>query len=131
MSKAAALPRKLAKEQRRYRESLASSISNKQRQFREQQQQRAQSVSQLCPFKTTMTQALSSRGQTPAPVTGLGKTWERRKVSQEWRTGTGSGRVSPQPVTPTTNSLVGAFPVVEPRTPLIVVEDKHPYAVAV
>jgi len=105
-------------------------LDAQQQQFREQQQQRAQSVSHLSPFKTAITQALSSRGQTPAALTGLGKTWERRKVGKEWRTGTGSGRISPQPVTPTTNSLAAAFPVVEPRTPLIVVEDKHPYAVA-
>ena len=38
--------------------------------------------------------------------------------------------MSPQPATPTTNPLVAALPVVEPRTPLIVVEDECPFDVA-
>jgi len=50
-------------------------------------------------------------------------------VSKERRTGAGSGRVSPQPATPTTNPLGADLPVVEPRTPLIVVEDERPFDV--
>ena len=50
-------------------------------------------------------------------------------VCKEPRTGAGSGCISPYPATPTTNPLVAALPVVEPRTPVIVVEDERPYAV--
>jgi len=63
-------------------------------------------------------------------ITRLGKAQERQKVSKEERTGTGSGRVAPQLETATTNALAAALPVVEPRTPVIVVEDERPYTVA-
>ena len=105
-------------------------LDAQQQQFREPQQQLAQSASRLSPFETAIAHALSSRGQTPAAVTGLGKARERRKASKERRTGAGSGCVSLQPATPTTNPLVAALPVVEPRTPLIVVEDERPFDVA-
>jgi hypothetical protein len=75
-------------------------------------------------------EALHSRRNSPAAVSGLGKGKEQQKVSKEWRIGAGSGRNSPQPATPTTNPLVAALPVVEPRTPVIVVEEERPYAVA-
>jgi len=38
--------------------------------------------------------------------------------------------VSPQPATPASNPQVAALLVVEPRTPLIVVEDERPFDVA-
>jgi len=105
-------------------------LDTQQPQFREQEQHVGQSTSRLSPFETTIAQALSSRGQTPAAVTGLGKPQERRNVTKEQRTGHGSGRVSPQPATSTTNPLVAALPVVEPRTLLTVIEDKCPFDVA-
>jgi len=81
-------------------------------------------------FETAIAEALSSRGQTPAAFSGQGKGRVRRKVSKEQRTGAGSGRVSSQPATPTTNPLVAALPVGETRTHLIVVENEGPYEVA-
>jgi len=105
-------------------------LDAQQQQFREQQQQLAQSASRLFPFETAITQAHSSRGQTPATISGLGKARERRNESKERRTGAGSGRVSPQPATPTANPLVAALPVAERRTPLIVVEDERWFEVA-
>jgi len=102
-----------------------------QQQFREQQQQLELTASRLSPFETAIAEALSSRGQTPAALSGLGKGRARRKVTKERRTGAGSGRVSPHPATPTANPLVAAVPVVEPRTSLIVVEDERPFDVAV
>jgi len=105
-------------------------LDTQQQQFREQEQQVAQSASRLSPFETTIAQARCSRGQTPAAVTGLGKPREGRKVTKERRTGAGSGHVSPQPATPTTNPLVAALPVVEPTTPLTVIEDECPFDVA-
>jgi len=105
-------------------------LDAQQQQFREQQQQLALTASRLSPFETAVAEALSSTGQTPATVSGLGKERARRKVSKERRSGAGSGRVSPQPATPTTNPLVAALLVVEPRTPLIVVEDECPFDVA-
>jgi len=117
-------------------------LDAQQQQFREQQQQLALTASPLSPFETAVAkalcsrgqtavaEALCSRGQTPAAVTGLGKGRARRKVSKERRSGASSCRVSPQPATPTTNPLVAALPVVEPRTPLIVVEDERPFDVA-
>jgi len=104
-------------------------LDAQQQQFRERQPQLALTVSRLSPFETGLAEALSLRGQTPAAVSGLGKGRARRKVSKERRTGAGSGHVSPQPATPTTNPLVAALPVVEPRTPLIVVEDERRYDV--
>jgi len=91
-------------------------IDAQQQQFREQQQQLALTALRLSPFETAITEALSSRGQTPAGVSGLGKGRARRKVSKERRSGAGSSRVSPQPATPTTNPLVAALPVLKPRT---------------
>jgi hypothetical protein len=98
--------------------------------FQEQQRQLALTVSRPSPFETAFVEALHSTKNSPAAVSGLGKGKERRKVSKERRTGAGSGRTSPQPATPTTNPLVAALPVVEPRTPVIVVEEERPYAVA-
>jgi len=105
-------------------------VDAQQQQFREQQQQLALTASRLSPFATAIAEPLSSRGQTPAPVSGLGKGGALRKGSKEQRPGPGSGRVLPQPATPTTNPLVAGFPVVDPRTPVIVVEDERPYGVA-
>jgi len=85
----------------------------KQQQFRVQQQQLALTVSRLSPFETSIAKALSSRGQTLAAFSRLGKGRARRKVSQEQRTGSGSGRVSRQPATPSINPLLAALPVVE------------------
>jgi len=45
-------------------------------QFMEQQQRLAQSALRLSPFETAIAQALSSRAQTPAIVTGLSQAWE-------------------------------------------------------
>jgi len=101
-----------------------------QQQLREQQQQLGLTASWVSPFQTAIAEAISLTGQTPAAVSGLGKGRARRKVSKERRTGTGFGCVSPPPATPTTNPLVAALPVVEPRTPLNVVEGEHPYEVA-
>jgi hypothetical protein len=98
--------------------------------FQEQQRQLALTVSRPSPLETAFAEALHSRRNSPAAVSGLGKAKERRKVSKERRTGAGSGRTSPQPATPTANPLVAALPVVEPRTPVIVVEEERPYAVA-
>jgi len=109
---------------------LQMQLDAQQQQFREQQQQLALTASRLSPFETAVAEALSSRGQTPAAVSGLGTGRARGKVSKERRSGAGSGRVSPQPATPTTNPLVAALPVVEPRTPLIVVDDERPFDVA-
>ena len=89
-------------------------LDAQQQQFREQQQQLAHSASWLSPFETAIAQALSSRGLTPAAVTGVGNARERRKANKERSTSASSGRVSPQPATPTTNPLVAALPVVEP-----------------
>jgi len=105
-------------------------LDAQQQQFMEQQQQLALTASRLSPFETAVAEALSSRGQTPATVRCLGKGRARRNVSKERRSGAGSGRVSPQLATPATNPLVAALPVVEPRTPLIVVEDERPFDVA-
>ena len=90
-------------------------LDAQQQQFREQQQQLALTASRRSPFETAVAEALSSRGQTPATVSGLGKGRARRKVSKEWRSGAGSGHVSPQLATPTTNPLVAALPVVKPK----------------
>jgi len=105
-------------------------LDAQQQQLREQQQHLALTASRLSPFETAVAEALSSRGQTPSGVSGRGKGRARRMVSKERRSGAGSGHVSPQPATPTTNPLVAALPVVEPRTPLIVVEDERPFDVA-
>ena len=104
-------------------------LDAQQQAFREQQQQLAQSASRLSLFETAFAQACSSRGQTPAAVTGIGKAHERQKVSKQGRAGPGSGCVSPQPATPTTIPLVAALPVVEPMTPLILVEAELPFHV--
>ena len=104
-------------------------LNAQQQQFRQQQQQLALTASRLSPFETAIAEALSSRGQTPAAVSRLGKRRARRKVSKERRSGAGSGRVSPQLATPTTNPFVATLPVVEPRTPLSVVEDERSFDV--
>jgi len=105
-------------------------LDAQQQQFREQQQQLSLTASRLSPFETAVAEALSSRGQTRAAVSGLGKGRARRKVSKEQRTGTGSGCVSPQLVTCTTNALGAALLVLKSRTPLIVVENERPFDVA-
>ena len=105
-------------------------LDAQQQQFREQQQQLGLTSSRLSRFETAVAERVSSRGQTPAAVSGLGKGRVRPKVSKERRSSAGSGHVSPQPATPTTNPLVAALPVVEPRTPRIVVEDERPFDVA-
>jgi len=48
-------------------------LDTQQQQFREQQQQLALTSSRLSPFETTIAEALSSRGQCPAAVSGLGR----------------------------------------------------------
>ena len=48
-------------------------LDAQQQQFREQQQQLALTVSRLSLFETAIAEALSSRGQTPAAVSGRGK----------------------------------------------------------
>jgi len=48
-------------------------IDAPQQQFREQQQRLALTPSRLSPFETAVAEALCSRGQTPAAVSGLGK----------------------------------------------------------
>jgi len=58
-------------------------LDAQQQQFREQQQQLAQSGSQLSVFETAIAQAISSRGQTPAPVTGPGNSQEQQKIWKE------------------------------------------------
>jgi len=105
-------------------------LAAQQQQFREQQQELAQSASRLSLFQTTIAQALSLRSQTPATVTCLGKALERRNVSKERRIGAGSGHISLRLAAPRTNPLTAAFRGVEPRTPMIVVENERPYAVA-
>jgi len=70
-------------------------LDAQQQQFRELQQQLALTASWLSWFETAIAEALSSRGQTPAAVSGLGKGRVRRKVSKKRRTGAGSGRVLP------------------------------------
>jgi len=105
-------------------------LDAQQQQFRERQPQLAFIASRLSLFETAIAEARSSTGQTPAAFSGLGNGRARRKVSKERRTGTSSGPVSPQLATPATNPLVAAFPVIEPRTPLLVIEDEHLYDVA-
>jgi len=109
---------------------LQMQLVAQQQPLREQQQQLALTASRLSPFETAIAEAISLTGQTPAAVSGLGKGRARQKVSKERRTGAGSSCVSPQPATQPTNALVAALPVVELRTPLIVVEDERPYEVA-
>jgi len=46
-------------------------LDAQQHQFREQQQQLALTASRLSPFEIAIAEALSSRGQTPAAVSGL------------------------------------------------------------
>jgi len=106
-------------------------LDTQQPQFREEEQQVALSASRLSPFETTIAQALHSRGKTPAAVTGLGKPREPQKVTKGRRSAAGSGRLSPQPATSTTNPLVAALTVVEPRTPLTVIEDECPFEAAI
>jgi len=106
-------------------------LDAQQPQFREPQQQLPLTASRLSPFETAIVEALGSRGQTPTAVSGLGKGQATRKVGNKRRTGAGSGRISPQPATPTTvtNPRVPAHLVVKPRTPLIVVEAERLSAV--
>jgi len=104
-------------------------LDAQQPQFREPQQQLPLTASRLSPFETAIVEALGSRGQTPTAFSGLGKGQATRKVSNERRIGAGSGRISPQPATTTTNPLVPAHLLVKPRTPLIVVEAERLSAV--